>query len=317
MDDTLFSFRTAFIATPDHVNIRYGWFPSVEKSRGVVVLLNGRSEFLEKYREPVSLLNRRGFDVFSFDWRGQGLSTRLLPNPHKGFVRSFKDYLMDLETCMNQIVFPKSKGPVLLLGHSMGGHMALRYLHKVFSTDAGKVRGSEARITGVVLSSPMLDIHTRPYPSWLVRFLARVLSAVGFEDAYAPGSRDYMPEKQIFSGNLLTSDPVRYRDHIHEVEKDPNLAVGGVTFGWLAAACQSMDLLHQKASLAVIGLPVLMAGAECDRIVSTDAQRKTGSMLPDCKFILIKKARHEILKESDDIQASFWLAFDHFVKEIL
>jgi lysophospholipase len=280
------------------------------------VLLNGRSEFLEKYREPVKRLNHRGFDVFSFDWRGQGLSSRFLPNPHKGFVRSFEDYLMDLETCMNQIVFPKSTGPILFLGHSMGGHMTLRYLHELFAKDANQSRGDGARIACAVLSSPMLDIHTRPFPSWFVRILAQAMCAAGRKDAYAPGSGDYLPEKQIFSGNLLTSDPVRYRDHIQEVEKNPSLALGGVTFGWLKAAYQSMELLNQKEYVAAIGLPVLMAGAEYDKIVSTDAQKKMGSMLPDCKFILIKKARHEILKESDEIQNSFWFAFDHFVKEI-
>ena len=316
MGDLQFALRTAFIRTPDHINLRYGWFPATGKSRGVVVLLNGRSEFLEKYKEPIGCLNQRGFDVFSFDWRGQGLSSRLLSNPHKGYVKSFGDYLIDLNTCMDRIVYPKQPGPIILLGHSMGGHMAIRYLHENFNKDGGNFPSRGNRITCAVLSSPMLDIHTRPFPAWFVRILARAMPAAGFEGSYAPGSGDYYPEKQVFDGNLLTTDPVRYRDHIREIEKNPALAVGGVTFGWLNAAYQSMDRMRHKEFAANILLPVLIAGAEGDRIVSTEAQKKTASLIPACKFILIKKAMHEILKESDKIQGPFWFAFDHFVQEI-
>ena len=44
--------------------------------RGLVLLLNGRTEFVEKCALPAAALVARGFAVASVDWRGQGLSPR-------------------------------------------------------------------------------------------------------------------------------------------------------------------------------------------------------------------------------------------------
>ena len=40
--------------------------------RGVCVLLNGQTEFIEKYDEVIGELQGRGFAVATLDWRGQG-----------------------------------------------------------------------------------------------------------------------------------------------------------------------------------------------------------------------------------------------------
>ena len=50
---------------------------------------SGRGEFIEKYFEVIADLRRRGFAVATMDWRGQGGSQRMLPNPRKGHVRYF------------------------------------------------------------------------------------------------------------------------------------------------------------------------------------------------------------------------------------
>jgi len=114
----------------DGLKIRYDRYACGEKvCRGTIVLLGGRSEFIEKYREIVDQLLARNMNVATFDWRGQGLSDRMLPNRYKGYVASYDDYLQDLTNFMDKCV-PKQEGkPVLILAHSMGGHIALRYLH--------------------------------------------------------------------------------------------------------------------------------------------------------------------------------------------
>ena len=317
MDQQKFSSHIGFIKTPDDVDIRYGYFPSDLNCRGLIVLLNGRSEFMEKYEEPIGLLNQRGFDVFSFDWRGQGLSSRFLENRHKGFVHRFEDYLMDLKTGLQQIVFPRQKKPVILLAHSMGGHMALRFLHdQCRSTDGLEWKDHLPEIDGAVLSSPMFDINTWPIPGKGAQMLAGMMFAAGFGGAYAPGCGDYVPSRQEFKRNRLTSDPVRFQDHVRSVVKNPDLALGGPTYAWLYAAYNSAGLLHQPGYAAAIDCPVLIALGENEKIVSPEAIRSICSRLPDGNLVLIKNARHEILKETDEIQKSFWCAFDQFTKRI-
>ena len=41
-------------------------------------------------------LNLRGLDVYTMDWRGQGLSDRHLENPQKGHIETLEEYLSDL-----------------------------------------------------------------------------------------------------------------------------------------------------------------------------------------------------------------------------
>ncbi|MBU0985681.1 MAG: alpha/beta hydrolase, partial [Proteobacteria bacterium] len=85
------------MTTYDNYSVRYGvWVSNKIHKRGSVILLGGRTEFLEKYADTIGELNHRGFDVYGLDWRGQGLSSRMLSNRHKGFVRTYDDYINDL-----------------------------------------------------------------------------------------------------------------------------------------------------------------------------------------------------------------------------
>src|SRR6476646_5726833 len=86
------------VKTPDGVNLRCArWLPPPSR-KGTVCVFQGRAEFIEKYFETVRDLRARGFAVATIDWRGQGLSDRVLSNPRKGYVGSFSEYDLDLES---------------------------------------------------------------------------------------------------------------------------------------------------------------------------------------------------------------------------
>src|ERR1700758_3643578 len=70
-------------------------------AQGVCVLLNGQTEFIEKYFEVIDELRGRGFSVATMDWRGQGDSSRLTQDSRKSFVGDFSEYDDDLATLMN------------------------------------------------------------------------------------------------------------------------------------------------------------------------------------------------------------------------
>ena len=198
--------RIGYFTTADGTAIRSGhWCPEGRQPSGSVVLLGGRKEFLEKYTETAADLNQRGFEVFGFDWRGQGLSSRMLPDRLKGFVRNYNDYVQDLEDFFQRVVQPEAARPIYVIAHSMGGHVALRYLQQ-----------QPASIDKAILVAPMLDINTKPYPRWLVRGLAWLGRLIGGEDALVPGSDKRTNFDRPFEGNALTADPRHFRlDRAH------------------------------------------------------------------------------------------------------
>src|SRR5580700_1772349 len=98
--------------------------------RGTVCIFQGRGEWIEKYFETVRDLRARGFAVATLDWRGQGLSERMLSDRHKGYVRRFADYDTDLETFMREIVLPDCPPPLFALGHSTGATILIRAAYR-------------------------------------------------------------------------------------------------------------------------------------------------------------------------------------------
>ena len=109
-------------------SLRYGHIVP-DYAKAVVVGLQGLSEFGEKYFETANDLLGRGYGFVMMDWRGQGGSDRFLPNRHKRHAASFEQDLSDLDDFLTRIVRPMAGGrKLILLGHSMGGNIALRYL---------------------------------------------------------------------------------------------------------------------------------------------------------------------------------------------
>ena len=74
------------------------------------MLLNGQTEFIEKYFEVIDDLRARGFSVVTMDWRGQGGSDRLLANPLKAHIADFAQYDEDLAILMREVVAPMRGG---------------------------------------------------------------------------------------------------------------------------------------------------------------------------------------------------------------
>src|SRR5262245_6465407 len=99
------------LKTPDGVTLRTARCAPPPGRKGTVCLFQGRAEFIEKYYETVRELHARGFAVATLDWRGQGLSDRLLADRRKGYIRNFSQYDIDLSTFMKQVVLPDCPPP--------------------------------------------------------------------------------------------------------------------------------------------------------------------------------------------------------------
>ena len=158
---------TGEVRTPDGVTLRFARWDSPASGKGTVCVFTGRSEFIEKYFETVRDLRKRGFTVATMDWRGQGHSSRQLPDPRKGHVESFSDFETDVETFMQRVVLPNCPPPYFALAHSMGGAVLLRSAH------SGK-RWFERTI----VVAPMIDFP-RARASLPLRILMRALRLAG------------------------------------------------------------------------------------------------------------------------------------------
>ena len=290
----------------DGTNVRVAHWRPKGAPRATIILLTGRSEFIEKYHEVVGELLSRDYLVWVCDWRGQGLSDRMLRNPHKGHIDDYGTYLDDLETAL-RLGLPRDAPSVrLVLAHSMGGHIALRQA----ASDPGWVRG-------MVLSAPMVDINLPGRTRWASQFLARSAVAIGLSGRYLPGSGDYGEKQVRFDGNLLTHDHRRFDNMVAWVQLNPDLALGGPTFGWLSASLTSISILQRREAAGSISTPVLIASAVEDTVVSNVAQNALCSDLPHATLVSIEGALHEVLMETDDKRQLFWSAFDGFADEVL
>ena len=289
--------------THDGLRIRFDSYACGAKTcRGIVVLLGGRSEFIEKYREIVDQLLLRNLDVVTFDWRGQGLSDRLLPNRYKGYVETYEDYLKDLTCFMDRHVPQKAGRPVMMLAHSMGGHIALRYLHD-----------HPGRVEKAVLTSPLIDLAGSVMLKQMLKIIVKIAAGSGFKKYYATRANDFDPSKKRFAGNRLTRDPHRFQQTIQMIIDNPGVAIGGVTFGWLDATFNSIQHIMVDGYLESIATPVIMVSAGADEIVSVAAQKKICRRVSNCHLVVIPNALHELLIETDAVLEKFWEIFDEFI----
>jgi lysophospholipase len=291
--------------TAGAVRIRAGRFDAPQP-RGLCLLLNGQSEYIEKYFEVIDELRGRGFSVVTFDWRGQGGSDRLLPNPRKAHIPDFTDYDQDLDTVMQQMVGPlarKTALPVIAIAHSMGGHLLIRRLHEV---------ADEFRCA--ILCAPMIRINPRGYPWWLVERIAIHLNRKmpSTEFVWGAAGRDQLTLP--FAEQIVTSDPNRYARTQAVLKANPELRINGPTWGWMAAALRSIALLNEPGYAEAIRTPTLLFGAGHDQICDTPAIRDFARRMPDAEFVEIPGAGHEILMERDIFRIQLWAALDAFLR---
>jgi lysophospholipase len=125
------------------------------KARGTVVLLQGRNECIEKYYETIRHFTGRGLWVATFDWRGQGLSERLVKNPLRGSCAPVQRSEADLSIFLETIVLPETRLPFCLVAHSMGALVAL----SMAPTAAN-------RIDRMVLTAPFIELSNQKLSTW-------------------------------------------------------------------------------------------------------------------------------------------------------
>lgn len=211
------------------------WIP--EACRGHVVLVHGYAEHKGRYRELVAVLTGAGYGCHLLDLRGHGLS-----GGPRGTVTRFADYRSDLDVFLEHApglrgarAAPTAGGlPVYLLGHSLGGLIALDYvLHRSAVFDA------------LALSSPFLS----PDVPWPIARLA------GATVRLVPG---------LVAGGGIDAKWLSHDPEVVEAYVEDPLVFKEIDPHWFLEAHEAQREVYERAP--EIRLPALVLLAGDDRI---------------------------------------------------
>lgn len=290
--------------------IRYGFvMPQGAPPKGVVVALPGLSEFCEKYFETAHDMLARGYGFFCIDWHYQGQSGRWPAFPQRRHSDGFDTDLQDLDVWIKDHVIPNAKNadgslpPMIMLGHSMGAMIGLRYLSEFAGT-----------FNAAALSAPYLGIYKLTKIEKIAAIIFRAFPRV--LDNYVHKGGDWYDGKRKGDGNgNLTSDIVR--DKIHGAWSAANeaLQLGDPTYGWIGESLKSFDRIRGVGYLEKITIPVLIAAAGREEIVENAEIRRAAARIPASTLIEIDGAKHEILMETDERRGQFLSGFDKLIKD--
>lgn len=277
-------------------------WPAKAETRGAILFLGGRGDIFEKYLETFDHWHRAGWSVTSFDWRGQGGSGRLSSDPGCGHATSFAPWIDDL-AAFEEEWRAANRGPHVVVGHSMGGHLTLRAL-------------SERRIApdAVILSAPMLGLRSAPFGARFAAKVAAVMCRIGKPErlAWKANERPGVPMKGRRA--LLTHHNERYEDELWWKAAKPEIAVGPPSWAWVAEAYRSTLALEDAGRLESIATPVLILAAEQDRLVDHAAILRAAARLPNATLKSWgPESAHEILRETDPVRDAALAEIDLFL----
>jgi len=212
------------------------WRPEGEP-KAVLVIIHGLGEHGGRYPHVVERLAPHGYAVYAMDLRGHGRS-----GEQRGHINSMDEIRSDVKTFL-EIVQKKETGkPVFLLGHSLGGLIALDF---VIHTPDG--------LKGVIASAPVL-MQTAVSP--LLMVAAKVLSRLAPRFSMETGLDATALSRDQAVVDAYRSDPL-----VHS-KATPRLGTEiPASMAWT------------NAHLEEFKLPLLTIQGEADRIIPLDASR--------------------------------------------
>lgn len=236
-------------------------------SRATLVLLHGMGEHSGRYAELGETLSRAGLTTAAFDLRGHGHSAGRL-----GHVERFEQHVDDLAVFWKVVEDLGRPGPRFVLGHSVGGLVAVHYVLRERPPDAA----------GLVLSSPALQVRSEAGRTMMAvaKLLDRIAPGFGLPDDIRP--------------RHLTHDEQQAEEHA----RDP-LVHRRTTPRTFLEMLRGMAEARDRAGEIV--LPLLVLGGTDDRLFNPQAMRELveRASSPDKRLVLYPQFFHMIFHETD------------------
>ena len=216
-----------------------------------------------RYATVVETLVPGGWAVYGLDHRGHGRS-----GGRRVHVRRYADYLADYETFRRAVVARHDDVRPFLLGHSMGGHIALGY-----ALDRQDV------LAGLVLSAPALAAPALPRAT---------RSAVMLAARVAPTLRRAVVDLSGISSDETVVAAYRADALVHH---------GNPTLGLSVTLLLQMDRLLGRAR--ELRLPLLVLHGTADRVCDPAGSRALAASAgtPDLTVRWYEGLWHEVFHE--------------------
>lgn len=236
-------------------------------ARAAIVIVHGFGEHSARYTEFAERMGNYGVSTYAMDLRGHGLS-----EGRRGHVPSFDIYLQELDRFRREVEgLADFRVPLFLLGHSLGGLIALRYQEEY-----------NTRFEGAIICSPWLAT-AMTVPRWkanAAQALSRVLPALPFH----AGIRAAHLTRDNDIAEAYRSDPL-----VHDI----------VTPRFFSEVSTAMGLALQRSDR--IQEPILLLVAGDDRLVDTERSLRFARSLtaPDLTLRVYPGHYHELLNELD------------------
>lgn len=238
------------------------WLPDGDP-KAVIVVAHGFGEHIGRYGNLVDAVVPRGYAVYGPDHRGHGRS-----EGHRALIDRHEWLLDDLDRVFALAAEAHPGVPVFLLGHSMGGNIAL----------GSALRGRQ-RLAGLVLSGPAVTTHGVPR---LLRLLARVLGRLFPKLAVTK-----LPAAGV------SSDPAV----VAAYEADPLVHHGKMPAGTGAALMATAE--RYPAQLPSLTVPLLVVHGSADTLVSVESGRTAHALAgsADKTLKVYDGFAHEVMNE--------------------
>ncbi|KRA84318.1 lysophospholipase [Altererythrobacter sp. Root672] len=294
-------------SAPDgHLIRRIDW-PQPSTARGSLLFMPGRGDAYEKYLEVLDHWHGQGWGVTAADWRGQAGSGRFGLDEVTGHIGEFTEWTADLSAFWKEWSQDR-KGPLVLIGHSMGGHLALRVVAE---------RALAPAPDALVLVAPMLDVSPEALPPAFKHAFARFMASLG--DPRRPAWKWSEVPGAVPAGRqaLLTHHDERYADELWWRQERPELVMGTGSWGWVASSLASIRQLNRPGTLEAVDTPVYIVATRADRLVGSRAIHHAATRLPRAQTLWFgPEARHEILREADPVRQRALAGIDAFLEEV-
>jgi len=259
------------LRTADGLKLHLRHWPLDTPARGCVLIVHGLGEHIERYAQVAADLNRAGWEVMGYDHRGHGRS-----EGPRGAITTTDDFLLDLALVVDA-ARGAQRGPLVLLGHSMGGLICARFVAEGLGASSAPWY---RQVDALVLSSPALDLGMN-----IVQKL--MLASLG---SLAPN---------LAVGNGLKPAWISRDAAVVNAYRDDPLVHDRVTPRLVRFLVDGGELARQRAQ--VWALPTLLVYAGADRCVAPAGSAAFAAAAPTS---IVRTKRfdglyHEILNEPE------------------